>query len=388
MKTIKSTILVLALILSGAGSVYGLEGKSRFDECLALGDKADSKCQLSLAIYYADGLVTPKDDAKAMSHLKKSAEQGNAEAQLELGKLYAHVKIWHEAIIRNSPELGPRVKLDKVKYDQDKAQQLFALSAKQGNRMAEYFGTTIMLKTLKQGDTSQLLKFKDPLKIIADQGNSYAQGELGTFYFIWQGFKDTSLGLHYLELASEQGNTAAMIFLGTTYVWGQDVEKNTKLGADYYDRAAKRGDPEGLYNIGYMHDSGEYFKKDPVVAFAYYNVAARSGNREAQYKLASFFATPSTIQDYNQAADWAYRSATQGYVAALDMISQFYSSGFGVPKNNKLAYFYASLGTEYGFTLLEPKRTMLAGKLTDKEMTEVKKMLESWKENRIYPPLK
>jgi TPR repeat protein len=51
-------------------------------------DKGDPIAQFQLGTMYADGVGTPKDDAKAVIWFQRAAEQGNADAQYTLGLRY------------------------------------------------------------------------------------------------------------------------------------------------------------------------------------------------------------------------------------------------------------------------------------------------------------
>jgi uncharacterized protein len=47
----------------------------------------------SMGLMYAEGQGVPEDDAEAVKWYRKAAEQGLAEAQFNLGEMYAYGKV-------------------------------------------------------------------------------------------------------------------------------------------------------------------------------------------------------------------------------------------------------------------------------------------------------
>jgi uncharacterized protein len=121
-----------------------------------------------------------KDYATAFNQLTPLAEQGNAEAQLDLGKMYL---------------LG-----QGVLQDRDQAIKLFNESAAQGNADAQFF--------------------------------------LGSIYLLPH--KDIAQGVKWLRLSAEQGNQDAQLLLGKTYLDGNAVLRRDPVQADMWLRLAAR----------------------------------------------------------------------------------------------------------------------------------------------------
>lgn len=122
-----------------------------------------------------------KDYATALRELMPLAKQGNADAQLILGKMY--------------------LKGQGVLKDADQAIKWFKASAAQGNADAQFFLGSIYL--LPQKDISQGVEW---LRLSAEQGNQDAQFLLGKAYM--QGVKelprDPVQGDMWLRLAAAQ----------------------------------------------------------------------------------------------------------------------------------------------------------------------------------------
>ena len=59
-----------------------------FKISLPLAEQGDAEAQYNLGFMYDDGLGVPQDYAEAMKWYRKSAEQGDADAQNNLGSMY------------------------------------------------------------------------------------------------------------------------------------------------------------------------------------------------------------------------------------------------------------------------------------------------------------
>ena len=68
----------------------GAYGQSEFDEAKFLAEQGDAEAQLNLGIRYANGEGVPEDDAEAVKLYRLAAKQGDAEAQNNLGIMYAN----------------------------------------------------------------------------------------------------------------------------------------------------------------------------------------------------------------------------------------------------------------------------------------------------------
>ena len=79
--------LLIATILLLSSGAYG---QSEFDEAKLLAEQGDAEAQLNLGIRYANGEGVPEDDAEAVKLYRLAAKQGDAEAQNNLGIMYAN----------------------------------------------------------------------------------------------------------------------------------------------------------------------------------------------------------------------------------------------------------------------------------------------------------
>jgi len=129
-----------------------------------------------------------KDYATALKELAPLAEQGNAEAQFDLGRMY----LMGQGVLK----------------DPDQAIKWFKASAAQGNANAQFF--------------------------------------LGSFYLMPH--RDISEGLKWLRLSAEQGNQDAQLFLGKAYLDGSEELRRDPVQADMWLRLAAEKNLEFYQN--------------------------------------------------------------------------------------------------------------------------------------------
>ncbi|MGZ5051796.1 MAG: J domain-containing protein [Methylobacter sp.] len=155
---------------------------------LSLAQQGNADAQFQLGLLYIDGAAgVAKDDKLAADWIGKAAAQGHAEAQTKLGFMYAT-----------------------------------------GKGVAQNYYAAV-----------------DWSYKAAQQGNVAAQYNLGLMYAEGQGAaKDNSLAFSWYSKAAAQGHARAQYNVGNMYANGLGVEKDSKLAADWYRKAATQGLPE------------------------------------------------------------------------------------------------------------------------------------------------
>ncbi len=90
----KSHFLVVIGLLFGvlcAGApLQAKQSAESFETIKAKAEQGDAEAQLNLGFMYADGEGVPQNAIEAVKCFRKAAEQGDAEAQLNLGFMYAN----------------------------------------------------------------------------------------------------------------------------------------------------------------------------------------------------------------------------------------------------------------------------------------------------------
>ena len=310
---------------------------------------AGSQYNLGLAYATGDGTVLSYVDA-AMWY-RKAAEQGNANAQYMLGGCYCRgegvAKDFTEAVkwYNKATELGHDY-AKKALIVAKNAQE--ALAAEQGNANAQYnlgrryfSGDGVVkdeaeavkwcIKAAKQGNSEAQDSLgwcyengvgiaKDPVEAVkwyqkaAEQGDAAAQNHLGLCYYNGARVnKDPLKAAEFFRKSAEQGNADAQSNLGACYYNGTGVDKDVKKAVELYRKAAEQGNTTAQFNLGLCYRSGEGVAQDSAKAFEWYRKSAEKGDAKAQYVLGLCYANGEGIaQDSVKASEWYRKAALQG----------------------------------------------------------------------------
>lgn len=162
----------------------------------------------------------------------------------------------------------------------EKALPLYLQLAEQGNVDAQfqlgliYAGGQDMTKDDKQA--------VDWFRKAAEQGHMEAQTKLGFMYATGKGVaQNNSLAVYWCYKAAEQGDVIAQYNLGLIYEKGQGVVKDNSLAVSWYSKASAQGHARAQYNLGDMYANGVGVAKDNKRAADLYRKAATQGLAEA-----------------------------------------------------------------------------------------------------------
>ena len=122
------------------------------------------------------------------------------------------------------------------KKDYATALKLFAPGSEQGNAEAQFYLGKMYL--MGQGVTTDRQRAIDLFKASGEQGNADAQFFLGTIYLLPH--KDIPQGLMWMRLSAEQGNQDAQLVLGQTYMQGLNELPRDPVQADLWLRLAAK----------------------------------------------------------------------------------------------------------------------------------------------------
>ena len=256
-------------------------------------EQGDADAQYNLGRMYENGKGVSQDYAKAMEWYRKSAEQGNAAAQCNLGVMYysgrgvsqdyAKAVEWYQKSAEQGNAdaqyyLGVMVKYGHGVYPEYKrALWLFRRSAEQNHPWACHELMTL----LSAGPVKWCQE-------IAEQGNVYAQCQLGTMYEDGRGVsQDYAEAVEWYRKSAEQGYVSAQYFLGEMYHYGKGVSRDYAKAVEWYRKSAEQGDTNAQYELGYMYHNGIGVSKDHTKAAEWYSKAAKGGNVRARKVLSS-----------------------------------------------------------------------------------------------------
>jgi uncharacterized protein len=188
-------------------------------EFTPLAEQGEAEAQYQLGLLFLFGHGVPRDDAqanawfrKAFAGFSKAAADGSAEAQDRLGGMY--------------------ITGDGVHQDYTQAAAWFSKSAAQGNANAQY--------------------------------------HLGIFVYA-NGYgapQDWTKAVSWYSKAAAQGNVQAQFALGLLNYHGVHVPKNYANALAWFREGAAQGDPESFYELSKMYADGAGVPQDAIAAYA------------------------------------------------------------------------------------------------------------------------
>jgi TPR repeat protein len=329
---------------------------------------------LAQADQLQDGLAAAdrRDYQTALKLLQPLADQGNAEAQYDLGNMYLD---------------GPNGKPDFAE-----AAKWYRKAADQGNVVGQ-FAVGNMYKNghgVKK-DPAEAAKW---YRKAAEQGftgwSTEAQEQLGVMYEYGQGVeKDYAEAYFWLSLMKKghshgfdigpEGAAASLTPEQKAAVdkrveeWGRahaygppasaapirtpppDQMTQARLALFNSDNQtalkilqplAEQGNPDAQLELGFMYEEAHGVKRNWLAAAQWYRKAADQGNVEAQEKLGVIYTQDrfGIKQDYAEAMKWDRIAAERGRSAAAFNLGQLYLQGHGVKQDYAEAYFWLSVG--------------------------------------------
>lgn len=247
------SVTVFLFLLISCGSLFSEE--TSFDETKTKAEAGDAEAQNNLGKMYNEGSGVNKDINQARDWFKKSAEQGNVNGEVSLGKWY----------------------LAKDKKD--------------------------------NGDYNEILKW---FRKAAEQGCAEAQIQLGTMSHDGVGTgRDIAAAIKWYRKAADQGNTDALERLGHMYDDGDGVPANGQEAAKYYRLAVYAGSTGCQKLMGDLYaKGGGILKRDPVEALAWYYLS----NETDQYSAS----TGSLENELSQKGVLAAKKRAQALRAEID----------------------------------------------------------------------
>ena len=178
----------------------------------------------------------------APQELEKAAANGDSDAQYNLGNYYANGRkvttdqqLWKSAIWPWPPnainQLEATVKAEAVKW--------YRKSAEQGNSNAQFnLGLCYACGFGVLRNDVEAVKW---YRKAAEQGHSDAQYELGDCYLSGNGVTcDSNAAVEWCHKAAKQGHIEAQNTLGRYYENGIFVEEDLKKAAKWYRKAAEQ----------------------------------------------------------------------------------------------------------------------------------------------------
>lgn len=167
-----------------------------------------------------------------------------------------------------------------TQQDYDKAVELYKIAAEQGDAQAQ----CDLGICYRSGEGVE----KDPVKAIewylkaAEQGHGGALNNLGIMYQHGIGVEsDIEKAAEYYLKAAEAGNADGQFCIGLFYANGAGVEQNYEEAIKWFKEAASQGEPDSMFHLAQLYNEGLGVEKDMKLVAIYLYMAADRGFQPA-----------------------------------------------------------------------------------------------------------
>ena len=161
----------------------------------------------------------------------------------------------------------------------------FLDEAEQGEAEAQYnLGNCYYTRSGAEQDYAQAVHWYEKA---AEQGNARAQTNLGYCYSKGEGVaQDFAKATYWFEKAAEQGEARAQFSIAVCYYAGRGVAQDYAKAVHWFTKAAEQGDADAQCNLGYCYSKGEGVAQDLARWSVYwYTKAAKQGHAIAKQVL-------------------------------------------------------------------------------------------------------
>ena len=275
-----------------------------------------------------DEMNNEKEAAAGLTELKRAAENGDVEAQYELGNMYS---------------FGIR-----VAKDDSEAAKWYRKAAEQGNVVAQRF--LGYAYSNGEGVTQDKIEAIKWYRKAAEQGDDVAQRNLAIIYSRGEGVtQNYSEAIKWYRKAAEQGNTGAQLTLGHMYSEGKGITQDYEEAIKWYHKVAEKGDYYAQYLVGSMYEKGQGVTQDYEEAVKWYRKSAEQGFYAGQYSLGHMYEYGHGVtQDYSEAVKWYRKAAEQGDDNGQHFLGTMYEYGKGVTQDKSEAIKWYRKAAEQG----------------------------------------
>jgi uncharacterized protein len=236
------------------------------------------KCFLMLVLCAGSQLHAQQTDSarSIFERIMAKAENGDAGSQCSIAEYYGFGKL-----LGVTNELGEVVEWTK---DEKEAVKWFYKSAEQGYAEAQFdLGVCFRDSIGVKQNYAEALKW---FRKAADQGFASAQLNLGSLYADGQGVPENYVeAINWYRKAAAQGLTAAQYDIGVCYANGEGVVKDEVEAVKWYRKAAEQGNDAAQHNLGVAYFNGKGLPKDYVEAYKWNNLASAQGNEYARKSM-------------------------------------------------------------------------------------------------------
>lgn len=258
--------------------------------------------------------------------LHKKAEQGDAEAQFQLGKHYDG-KDESEAVkwYRRAAEQGhakAQNNLGSCLTDPDEAAEWFLRGAENGSVAAQFNIGRYYLESHQ--DAAGLREALRWLHCAAENGNDQAKREISYLKKV-----EGLLG------KAEQGDAEAMC--GIAKIFEDYVPRNSSRTFLWFLQAAENGSRDAQFEVGSRYLSGDGVREEDKAACTWFVKAAEQGHLRARQAVVA-----------RTEFDLVSKAAENGDAGSQFQLGMFYASGHGVKASDNMAVHWFEKAAKQG----------------------------------------
>lgn len=206
-----------------------------------------------------------------------------------------------------------------------------------------------------QARTGQDLQARTALATQARAGHALAQRAWGQV-LLQTG--SPAEGVRWLQAAATQGDTAAQVALGKSYLRGAPaLPRDYAQALHWFTLAGQAHNPVAAYYLGVQYANGYGVPANPATAFAWFYIAAQAHQPAAQFMLANAYRYGDGVQaDAAQAVAYLQLAAEQEHPQAIQSLAMAYQHGeLGLRANpTQAAYYLAETAHALKHPPLEP----------------------------------
>jgi TPR repeat protein len=160
----------------------------------------------------------------------------------------------------------------------------------------------------------------------ANLGIADAQCDLGILYAEGRGVpRDYAAAVGWFQRAADQGDARAQWSLGTMYIEGHGVVQSYAEAMKWNRKAADQGFADAQQNVGTMYAKGQGVPKDAAEAVKWYQLSADQGLASAQFMLGYKYAVGDGVPpNPPEAVKWLRKAADQKYPNAQTVLNVVY----------------------------------------------------------------
>lgn len=217
----------------------------------------------------------------------------------------------------------------------------------------------------------------------AHQGHASAQHDLGSLYTLGQGvLQSVAVAARWFRLAAEQEHPMGQYNLGASYYYGLGVPQDYYEAAKWFRKAADAGIPMAQINLATMYAEGQGVPRDYAEA-AYWSRLAAEKSVDSALRIAGAFETGAFGDKVRVVPGLSVDTYREGVTNALAIakrgLGYLYAEGLGVPRDYVQAFMWFQLAADQGDDEAAYNRDVLAARMTPAQIADAQRLAREWK---------